>query len=382
MKEKHQPWFDDTGIEGVEAQADANEERQHLKLVAGFMLGEDDAEGEARLDAAAEVFSSQTSAASQVIRQVIGKPHLRDFTDALIGLTGARDEFVELTDERIAAELGCSTKTVQRDRQQFRAMPSHTILVEIKEHWRDPVTEEPHPHSYRVHVTRLAVEAEQDARLMAEWGADAEARQKALSKSAEIVVRGLTPNAPRRAKKRRAPTDAQLQITKLRASKTALSDAVALGRAAGVDRREVRRLRDELEAQLKALDASFGFESPLSMQDTDLRRVEQDGDRVEPSLVVLPPASRMEEENLGGGGGLLCPPASTERNQQVSEKDAAATLRRRLLLLYVEQGENLVERMMGEGLSEVEAQARARSQLGSLDEYVARSKGGVHHANC
>jgi hypothetical protein len=365
----YQPWAD-VNLEDVEAQADANETREHLKLVRGYMNAETDGEEDGRLDGLCRVFSSQTSAASHVIAQVLDEPTPRALLDALIGATGGRDEFVEVTDDALAAELGCSTRTIQTYRKQLRAMPNYTLLVDIKEHWRDPKTGESHPHSYHVHVTRHAIEAEQNARLSPGWNGDAESQLRALAESAEMVVRGATPAPPRKAKKRKKLTDAELMLSKVKQSASALSAATALSTMArGVDRQQLRELRAELQKQLEAFDAALGFESPVSMQDTDLRSMEAVAEPAAPLLPVSPPERRVETASEGDENASWVEKFSTQNDSTESKTYGEAPAGEPPSKLYLDEVAAVYERKVAEGLPEDEAAEVARDEVGEFETW-------------
>jgi hypothetical protein len=365
MSRKQQP-FDDTTIEGVEAQAGANEERQHLKLVNTYVNGsEDEAQEDARRAGLAKVFSSQTSAASHVIAQVLEEPTPRAFLDALIGVTGGRDEYVEVTDEQLAAELGCSTKTIQTYRKQLRAFPNYTLLVDIKEHWRDTETGESHPHAYHVHVTRHAIEAEQNARMSAEWNGDAQSQVRALSKAAEMVVRGASPKPPRKAKTRRKPSDAELMMSKLKQAANALRAATALRpMVKNPDFDQLLELRDELQRELDEFNAAFGLVETASMQDQERRRAEAPAP---PSLVVIPPDRRVETaadapwvEKFSTQNDLT--DSTTYGNAPPDEADSKT---------YLDEVQRVYQRKVEEGLPEDEAADVARSEVGDYPSWKA-----------
>ncbi len=277
-----------------ERQQEAEERRQHLKIVRGALAGEDENDA---LDREAAIltqdFADTTDAASLLLAHLKFAPHLRAFVDAVIGAAGGSDDFVEMTDKTLAERMGRSTKTVQNDRNEFRAWPDHGAVIEIKDHWRDPDTHESHAHSYRVHIDKLAVEATQNARISPEWSRN---RHKALEEAARTVGDSAPCFPPRKKKRQKKPSDAEVLRRNLQQAAKLIDQAASLrAMVRNPDFEEVWLLSQELAERLKAFNEAFGFESPTSTQKKEVRRVEMDADAApsEPSVE----STRMEAEN-------------------------------------------------------------------------------------
>jgi hypothetical protein len=220
-------------------------------------------------------------------------PDLRDLVDGIIGLTGGTDEPTEITDEVVAERIGCSVKTVQRKRNDFRAWSDHGAIIEIKDNWRHPETHESHAHSYRCHITQLAVEAVLDARLSPEWNRD---RNKAIQEAALTVAESAPSFPPRKVKKRRKVSDAEVLRRNLQQAAKLVERATSLRTMVrNPDFEEVWQLRQELAEKMKALDEAFGFESALVHLNTNVRSMDKDADHPSPEPSAEPP--RMDTEN-------------------------------------------------------------------------------------
>ncbi len=286
--------FNDLDTREYERQQEAEEHRRHLKIVRGALAGEDENDA---LDREAAIltqdFADTTDAASLLLAHLKFAPHLRAFVDAVIGAAGGSDDFVEMTDKTLAERMGRSTKTVQNDRNEFRAWPDHGAVIEIKDHWRDPDTHESHAHSYRVHIDKLAVEATQNARISPEWSRN---RHKALEEAARTVGDSAPCFPPRKKKRQKKPSDAEVLRRNLQQAAKLIDQAASLrAMVRNPDFEEVWLLSQELAERLKAFNEAFGFESPTSTQKKEVRRVEMDADAApsEPSVE----STRMEAEN-------------------------------------------------------------------------------------
>lgn len=271
----------------------ADERRRHLTVLRGALRGEDANDALDREAAAlTQDFADTTDAASLLLTHLKFDPSLRAFVDAVIGAAGGADDFVEITDKALAERMGRSTKSVQNYRTEFRAWPDHGAVIEIKDHWRDPETHESHAHAYRVHLDKLAVEAMQNARLSPEWARD---RHKALEEAAHTVGDCAPSFPPRKAKKRRGRSDAELLRQKLRQGTRLLKEAADLRpMVRNPDYDELYELRRQLAEQLKAFDEAFGIEADFHTN-TDIRRVETDAPLPSPEPAAEPP--RVEAEN-------------------------------------------------------------------------------------
>jgi hypothetical protein len=166
-------------------------------------------------------------------------------------------------------------------------------VIEIKDHWRDPDTHESHAHSYRVHIDKLAVEATQNARISPEWSRN---RHKALEEAARTVGDSAPCFPPRKKKRQKKPSDAEVLRRNLQQAAKLIDQAASLrAMVRNPDFEEVWLLSQELAERLKAFNEAFGFESPTSTQKKEVRRVEMDADAApsEPSVE----STRMEAEN-------------------------------------------------------------------------------------
>jgi hypothetical protein len=280
-----------------ERHEEAGERRQHLKIVRGVLTGEDENDA---LDREAAIltqdFADTTDAASLLLTHLKFAPQLRAFVDAVIGAAGGSDDFVEITDEVLAERLGRSTKSVQRYRDEFRELKDHGAVIEIKDNWRDPQTLESHAHTYRVHIDKLAVEAMQNARISPEWNRDRRGRLKALEEAAQTVGDSAPCFPPRKVKKRRKPSDAEMLRRNLKQSAELIGRATALRpMVRNPDYDVLYELRRQLAEQIKAFDEAFGIESADVHANTDVRSM--DIRAASPSPEPSVESTRMEAEN-------------------------------------------------------------------------------------
>jgi hypothetical protein len=287
--------FNDFEKREYERQDEADERRQHLKVVRGAVAGGFD-ENDA-LDREASIltqdFADTTDAASLLLTHLKFAPQLRAFVDAVIGAAGGADDFVEITDKILAERMGRSTKTVQSYRNEFRAWPDHGAIIEIKDNWRHPETGESHAHAYRCHIDKLAVEAMQNARVSAEWSRN---RHKAMEEAARTIGDSAPCFPPRKVKKRKPVSDAEMVKRNLKQSAELLSRAAGLRpMVRNPDYDVLYELSNQLAAQLKAFNEAFGIETPTSTQKKEVRRVETDA----PAAPSEPSAEStcMEAEN-------------------------------------------------------------------------------------
>ncbi len=297
--------FIDYETREYERQQDAEDRRQHLKIVRGAVAGGEDANDALDREAAVltQDFADTTDAASLLLTHLKFAPHLRAFVDAVIGAAGGADDFLEITDKTLAERMGRSTKTVQNDRNEFRKWSDHGAVIEIKDHWRDPETHESHAHAYRVHIDKLAVEAMQNARVSPEWSRD---RHKAMEEAARTVGDSAPCFPPRKAKKRRRVSDAETVARNLQQGANLLKQATDLRpMVRNPDYDVLYELRRQLAEQLKAFDEAFGIEDNFHVN-TDIRSMETDA----PAAPSEPSAesARMEAETQVEGqveGGVV-----------------------------------------------------------------------------
>jgi hypothetical protein len=288
--------FIDLEERDYERKDEADERRQHLKIVRNTMAGGFD-ENDA-LDREASIltqdFADTTDAVSLLLTHLKFEPELRAFVDAVIGAVGGADGYVEVPDPTIAKRMGRSTKSVQRYRDEFRELKDHGAVIEIKDNWRDPQTLESHAHAYRVHIDKLAVEAMQNARISPEWNRDRRGRLKALEEAAQTVGDSAPCFPPRKVKKRRKPSDAEMLRRNLKQSAELIGRATALRpMVRNPDYDELYEFRQQLADQLKAFDDAYGLESDFHAN-TGIRSMETDAPSIpEPSAK----SPRMEAEN-------------------------------------------------------------------------------------
>jgi hypothetical protein len=184
-------------------------------------------------------FGQATDAACFLLADVQCPPEHRAFVDCLIGVAGGRVDWFEASDEIIAMRAAKSCKWVQRHRDEFDAWQRENLctLIEVRDNFTDAEGKR-HPHRYRVHISRLAVETMLEARL------DSLAFQKnpglAIERAAR-AKRDSVPNMPPRQRRgRKREPDAETTINKnlkmaatLIGNAAKLVSAIELNRAAG-----------------------------------------------------------------------------------------------------------------------------------------------------
>jgi hypothetical protein len=175
-------------------------------------------------------------------------------------------------------------------------LKDHGAVIEIKDNWRDPQTLESHAHTYRVHIDKLAVEAMQNARISPEWNRDRRGRLKALEEAAQTVGDSAPCFPPRKVKKRRKPSDAEMLRRNLKQSAELIGRATALRpMVRNPDYDVLYELRRQLAEQLQAFDEAFGMES----EDVHAKEGIRSMDKEAPDASPEPSAesTRMETEN-------------------------------------------------------------------------------------
>jgi hypothetical protein len=253
----------------------------HLQLVRNEIEGGEEA-SDAVVQKLAVDFAETTASNNFILARYAAtsekfpdfSKRVRDFLCAVIGATGGSPEFVPITDDDLAAQMGVSTKTLQNARAEFRTWPDHTKVCEIKEHWRDRETLESHPHSYRCHITFMSAAATADARLSPRYG-DVERRREVFKESARVRADAAKGFVLRPAKTRKKKTDSELLLSDVEQATNKIRTAA--GRqtlAKNVDFDRLVELRAQLASALSDFDAAFGFESPVSTQNTDIRSME------------------------------------------------------------------------------------------------------------
>jgi hypothetical protein len=149
-------------------------------------------------------FNRTTDAASNWLSFYEMPPRLRGFVDAVCGLAGDCEDWFQATDLRIAKRMGRSTKTVQRDRDDFHnwQKEQNVTFIEIEDHFTDRKGVR-QPHKYRVHLSRLAVKAKATAQASSKWPIDP-------ARAIEQAVKEILAQAPempsRKEHRRRAPS--------------------------------------------------------------------------------------------------------------------------------------------------------------------------------
>jgi hypothetical protein len=379
--------FIDYETREYERQQEAEERRQHLKIVRGALTGEDANDA---LDREAAIltqdFADTTDAASLLLTHLRFAPQLRAFVDAVIGAAGGLDDFVEITDEVLAERLGRSTKTVQTCRKEFREWPDHGAVIEIKDHWRDPETLESHAHAYRCHIDKLAVEAMQNARVSPEWSRN---RHKAMEEAARTVGDSAPSFPPRKPKKRRRVSDAETVRRNLEQSARLLKEAADLRpMVMNPDYDVLYELRRQLTEQLKAFDEAFGVEGDFHAN-TDIRSMEM----VTPAPPSEPSAesSHMEAENeveRQVEGGVVektstwndSTESTTYENRDFSppefppRSDDPETAReyQKLSEEYARDVHKAIAEKRASGKTPEDAYAEAEREIGEFDEWMDR----------
>jgi hypothetical protein len=273
------PWVDQT--EGdFQREQEAADRASHLQLVRSELAGGGQAADDEVMRLAVD-FADVTDAVNFVLahyEQTSEKfptfnRRERCFLDAVAGATAGRTDYVEITDEELAARMGCSTKTVQRARDSFRAWPEYGKLLGIKDNWQHPETKESHPHAYNFHLGLMAAAATADARLSPRYGSEDD-RLRVFKESAKMRATAAQGSMSRPPKRRRKPTPSELLLSDVGRAASALENAVKRD-AHHYDPDELQALRDRAAAALEALDAAYG----LSMQktDTEERKVDKRG---------------------------------------------------------------------------------------------------------
>lgn len=252
---------------------DAAERAAHLKLVHSAAAGGDEA-ADAEVQRLAVDFADTTDACNFILSRYAQtskkfydpSKRVRDFLCAVIGATGGKAEYVEVTDEDLAARMGCSTKTVQNARNEFRSWPDHAKILGVKDNYREPLElgGKSHPHSYFCRLTLMSAAATADARL----GVDVREAARVEADSVE----GFVNRAPKHRKK---ATDSQMVVRELKHAAETLRKATARKPLARhVDLQELAELRRQLVDSLAAFDEAYGFHAGISTQNTNTDTVE------------------------------------------------------------------------------------------------------------
>lgn len=269
---------------------EARERVGHLKLVRDELAGGAEV-SEAAVARLSKDFAEATGSKCHILARFAEtedkfpdfSKRVGDLLDALIAaaeLYGAErervadDGFVYVTDDELAALMGCSTKTVQNARNELRSWPNHTKVAEIKEHWRDKDTLESHPHRYRVHLTRAVAEAVMGARTSPRYDRERAEALRDVSRDTADSARGFV---ARPAKRRKKKPDSALLLADVEAAVKKLKAATARQSfARNVDLERLETLRDRLADALAELETVYGLSPRVSKQlvNTENTRVE------------------------------------------------------------------------------------------------------------
>jgi AraC-like DNA-binding protein len=126
----------------------------------------------------------------------------------------AGDSFVELYDDELAAQQGCSTRTVRRQRADYlkESRAKRFGFVEVIEGDYNQGTNQNAPTRYRFHVGGQIAEAVELARQTEDWAELSRAQQrKAIARACEDVFQTI-PDARRQKRKGRRPRLATSEI--------------------------------------------------------------------------------------------------------------------------------------------------------------------------
>ncbi len=376
------PFYDDDR-RSYQERDQAQGQRAKLGLIRNAIAA-GDAEGEAGdedrkiLDLARGI-AEGTDGVSFIIAELDNRPEMRAFVDAVIGATGGSDGFVEITDEVLAGRLGRSTKTVQEHRIKFRELDKHGLLIEIKEHWRHPETHASHPHAYNCKVTLLAAEAVENAKLSTLWSGDAEDRARAMKEAAEIVTRGLLLGKPRKAKKRKMKTDAQIVALNFEQACKKIQDATKRRpMVKNPDLDQLWEARQKLLASLEEFDRAYGFEGAISMQDQEKKDGNAPGEtvvdgavetQVEVAQVEKTSTCNDSTESTVYGNREISGEPVTAAEIPPDESDPPLEDE---TAMYAREVRESLARKMAEGKTEAEAFLEVEGEIGEFDEWAAR----------
>ena len=158
----------------------------------------------------------------------------------------AGDEFVELLDEELAEQQGCSTRTVRRQRADYlkESRERRFGFVEVIEGEYNQGTNQNAPTRYRFHVGGQIAEAVELARRTPGWSEMSRRKQReAVARACEEVFHTI-PDARRQRRKGRRPRPAAEEIrSRLKAAETNLD--AAGGMASNLPASALAELLDE-----------------------------------------------------------------------------------------------------------------------------------------
>ncbi len=362
--------FIDLNPREYEQHQDADERRRYFRVVRDHMAGGVEA-AENEAVTLAQDFADATDGASICITYLNMPPHLRCFVDAVIGASGGSNEFAEIPDEALAKRLGRSTKSVQNYRNEFRAWNEHGAIIEIKDNWRHPKTLESHAHSYRCHVTQLAVETVLDARLSPEWNRN---RRKVLEEAGQTVAEGAPCFPPRKAKRRRTVSDAETLRRNLQQSANLLDRATNLRpMVRNPDYAELYALRQQLAEKLQAFDEAYGLESDFHVN-TEEEHMENEAPS--PSSEPSAEPSRMEVETQVETGQVEkvstwndSTESTTYGNANFSPPEFPPGTDADEGALYAREVRKFLAEKQASGRTEAEAFEEAQNEIGEFEDW-------------
>ncbi|MDT7807315.1 MAG: hypothetical protein QOJ70_1128 [Acidobacteriota bacterium] len=260
----YQPWNEQEQGD-YQHEQEARESAAHLKLVHNAALGGEEA-SDADIQRLAIDFADTTDACNYILARYAAtskkfydpSKRVRDFLCAVIGATGGRPDYVEVTDDDLAARMGCSPKTLQTARNEFRSWPDHAKLVGIKDNYREPLEQggKSHPHAYLCRLTLMSAAATADNRLGVE-----------MREAARIEADSVAGFQNRPAKRRRKATDSEMVVREAeQAANTLMRAAARQNLARNVDFERLAQAWQRIVEALAALDEAYGFHAEISIQ--------------------------------------------------------------------------------------------------------------------
>lgn len=217
----------------------------------------------------------------------------------------AGGSFVELFDDELAEQQGCSTRTVRRQRQDYlrESRARRFGFVEVIEGDFDKGAGKNAPTRYRFHVGGQIAEAVELARQALDWAElDRPRQRKAIARACEEVFTTI-PDARRQGRKRPRPRLATSEIeSRLKAAETNLDAAHELAsKLSDPARAELVEEGSNLRARLLRMRSEIDkFLANNCAQNADASEVAMGGGQ----LVLSPP-------------GLSTPPAATPESVRV-----------------------------------------------------------------
>lgn len=313
--------FVDQSQADYQHEQDAADRAAHLKLVHSAAVGGDEA-SDAEIERLAVDFADVTDACNFILARYAKtskkfydpSKRVRDFLCAVIGATGGKSEFVEVSDKDLAARMGCSPRTLTYARNEFRSWPDHAKLLGIKDNYQTPDGES-HSHAYLCRLTMMSAAATADARLVSGERGDV------IAEAARVEADSVPGYVNRPPKRRKKATDSQMVARELKHAAETLRKATARKPLARhVDRHELAELRRELAESLAAFDEAYGFHSGLSTQDTYTEQLEtEECERPD----VPPDEPRVEAAPDQRGVAKFAPPPDSTDSTTYDFEDVA-----------------------------------------------------------